>query len=170
MRTMNPLAHAALLAAVLATAGCTAVAAGIAGGALLGIGGYAISDSSQRTVSAPIEEVEAAARDALAELDVTVVDDGACRTGNMITRRDLGACLVGDRVIPVDIVLERLSDQMTSVQVSARSGWFRPEQGTAEEILNRIVNAAEQRGLEPESTAYSSPPNTERASLLGKNR
>lgn len=79
----------------------------------------------------------------LTTLDVVNVERN--QSDGSTTACHFEACLAGDKVTSVDVVLERLSDKMTRVSVTARKGWASPQLETAGEILASIVAAARRR-------------------------
>jgi len=143
MRVNRIVAHLLLAAAAALTVGCWSVAAGVTGGALLGAGAHAVDDSSQKVVAMPLGQIEAVTRAALAGLDVDVVNVSRTTSEGADTGCRFEACLIGEDVIPVDVILEGLSGGMTKVTVIASRGWAKPEPETAEEILARIVKTAD---------------------------
>jgi len=134
--------HIVFAVSVLASAGCSSVAASVAGGGLLGLGVHSFQKASERTVDLPLEQVEIATRRALAELDIQLVDVRKRRCDKTVTRCDLEACLVGYDLIPLDVELERLTKKMTKVRVTAKRHCLAPEQETADEVLAHIIRAA----------------------------
>ncbi|MFH1731836.1 MAG: hypothetical protein ABIF82_09325 [Planctomycetota bacterium] len=141
MRERTIMVHLFMAGLAFASAGCWSVAASITGGALLGVGMYAARDTAEEVVPLPLNVMEELARDTLKTLDVDVVNVEHNQSDGSTTACHFEACLVGDKVTSVDVVLERLSDKMTSVSVTARRGWASPQLETAGEILARIVAA-----------------------------
>ena len=133
-----------VLAAVAATcAGCWSVAASVAGGTLLGVGSYAASDTSRAIVRLPLDRTEALTRKILAELDIDIAEVARKKCEGVDTKCHFEAGLLGEEVIPIDVTLERLSRALTRVTVTVSRGVLKPELETAEEILARIVRAAD---------------------------
>ena len=133
--------HVGIILVGITSAGCWSVAASVGGGALLGVGIYAARDTAEEVVPLPLNVMEKLARDTLKTLDVDVVNVEHNQSDDSTTACHFEACLVGDKVTSVDVVLERLSDKMTRVSVTARRGWASPQLETAGEILARIVAA-----------------------------
>lgn len=141
MRERTIMMHLFMAGFAFASAGCWSVAASVGGGALLGLGIYAARDTAEEVVPLPLNLVEELARDALKTLDVDVVDVEHNQSDDNTTMCHFEACLVGDELTSLDVVLERLSDKMTRVSVTARRGWASPQLETAGEILACIVAA-----------------------------
>lgn len=139
MREDRVLAHLLLVAVVPLLAGCWSVAASATGGALLGVGTHAVSDTSQAVLSLSFGRTEILTRKTLAALAVDIVDVTRKKREGTDTKCHFEAGLSGEDVILVDVLIERLSSALTRVTVTASRGWLKPERETAEEILARIV-------------------------------
>ncbi len=122
--------------------GCTTVAGGLAGGALLSASEHVATDGSQDVISLPIDLVERAARSAMSALGVDIVSEKPTREAGEIVRWDFEAAIVGDEIINVDVGLDRIKSNMTRVRVRARRGLLSPDLTTATMIVDRIVRAA----------------------------
>lgn len=126
-----------------ASGGCATVAATAVGQGLFVAGAYCLQPTTHDTITVPIRRAEKAAREALKELDVTLVDVKWSRVEGELTRCRLEACLIGDEFIPVDVTLEKLSSAITKVEVAVQRDWLTLDRETAEEILLRIIQFAE---------------------------
>jgi len=142
MRANNVLAHLLLVAFVIVLAGCSSVAASVAGGTLLGVGAHAVDDTSHTILALPLDRTEVLTRKTLAALDIDIADVDRKKLEGTGTKCRFEAGLLGDGMISVDVILERLSSTLTRVTVTASRGALKPDLETAEKILTRIVRAA----------------------------
>lgn len=135
---------AVLLLCVLST-GCVGVAAGVAGGTLLAVTRHAFDDSSERTLPTDLPETEAITRSVLDAYGIHVLEVRPSRDDGQITGWTFEGGSVGTKVVSIDVVLAKVSDDLTRVRVSASTGWLSPDFETAEAIVVRISRNANRK-------------------------
>jgi hypothetical protein len=141
--------HIGLVFGLLAAAGCGSVAGSVAGGTAVAYGSHLFHNSCEETVLLPLADARRAAREALRDLRVDVLGVKPKGEGAACTGVDIEGCLLGEELIAVDVVLERLGSRMTRVEVRAGRGWHRPEPELAGAVLKQIVDRAAARGPVP---------------------
>lgn len=131
---------------VALSSGCATVAGGLAGGALLTVGDQVITDGSQDVLSFSMSQTERAARAAMSQLGVDILNEKPTRNEGEVVRWNFEAAIVGDEVINVNITLERVTASMTRVRVRARRDPLSPDVATAAMIVDRIARTARAAG------------------------
>jgi hypothetical protein len=132
---------AILLLCVLST-GCVGVAAGVAGGTVLAVTRHALDDTAERTLPTDLSQAEAITRSVLDAHDVRVIEVRPSREDGQITGWTFEGGTVGAEVVSIDVVLAKVSDDLTRVRVTATTGWLSPDFETAEAIVERISRQA----------------------------
>jgi hypothetical protein len=122
-----------LLSSTLLLSGCDPVSmtlmsigAGVATGTSVS---YTMDGYAYRTFSAPLPEVENAARTALNRMGIKVAASSKTEQGRALLAR------TGDR--DIEIELERVSPRTTRIRTVAKQGVFFKDRATATEIINQ---------------------------------
>jgi len=134
---------------IAACAGCTGLAGGLAGGALLSAGGYFFDDTAEELAVAGLEATRAAARAVLREADVSLLGARPERESDRVTRWDLEAAAVAEDLVAIDIALTEVTTETTRVRVEARSGPFSPDPAMARALAQRIAARAGRAAAPP---------------------
>ena len=142
MCTRVLLNHSPIILVCLALTGCWSVAASVTGGSLLGIEAYLLHRSADETVTLSMADTERATRRALDELGVCILKATPTVRGPFVTRWDFDAGVVGDDVTSIDIILKRVSRDLTDISVTATTGPLCPGAATAQSVLDRILKVA----------------------------
>ena len=120
------------------TAGCSSVAAGLACGVLLATGDHVIKDTS--------EEIT---RQVFRELSLHVLEETPTRQDDgRLTRWNFEAGVAIGEVVSVDVVLEKVSKNLTRITVEATKGWLRPDLATAQAVIMEISIGANRKAAQ----------------------
>jgi len=123
------------------TAGCSSVAAGLACGVLLATGDHVIKDTAVETVAVPISEAD--------ELSLHVLEETPTRQDNgRLTRWSFEVGVMAEELVSVDVVLEKVSKNLTRVTVEATKGWLRPDLATAQTVITEISIGANRKAAQ----------------------
>lgn len=140
--TRRILLMTAVVAGGLALQGC----AGEVGLTMLGIGGgtaanvgveHTLNGIAYKTFTAPVDQVHAASRRALADMSVKVTDDTKTENGRQVT------ATAAEREI--EIRFERLTPRMTRMRVVASENVLFKDSATATEIILQTADRLENR-------------------------
>jgi uncharacterized protein DUF3568 len=130
-KSMAPAKWALALALVLPTTGCLAAAAAAAAGA--GAGVYLTTRGAESMIESPIDQVAARSRAVMNEEGI-VPDASSTEKGG--DKREFKG-KKGD--LDVTIEMERKSDKVTRVEVTARKNLAEWDKEYAQQVLQRIV-------------------------------
>ena len=130
-------------------AGCSSVAAGLACGVLLATGDHMIKDTAVETVALPISEAEEITRQVFRELSLHVLEETPTRQDDgRLTRWNFEAGVAIGEVVSVDVVLEKVSKNLTRITVEATKGWLRPDLATAQAVIMEISIGANRKAAQ----------------------
>lgn len=140
--TRKTLLISALMAASLGLQGCAGgvglTMLGIGGGTAAGVGvEHTLNGIAYKTFGAPVDQVHAANRKALADMSVRITEDSRTEAGRVIK------AAAADREI--EIQFERLTPRMTRMRVVANEGALFKDSATATEIILQTVDRLETR-------------------------
>lgn len=140
--TRKTLLISALMAASLGLQGCAGgvglTMLGIGGGTAAGVGvEHTLNGIAYKTFGAPVDQVHAANRKALADMSVRVTEDSKTEAGRVVK------ATAADREI--EIQFERLTPRMTRMRVVANEGALFKDSATATEIILQTVDRLETR-------------------------
>ncbi|MFO7899245.1 MAG: hypothetical protein R6V58_09310 [Planctomycetota bacterium] len=131
-----------LLASSLQAGGCATVAAGVASGAILSAGTDAFDNTSRATVPAPMADAARATRRALGAFNLCILGEDVEREDGDVSRWEFETAVAGDdEVISVDVILDRVTSNVTRVRVTASRGPCSPDLATARAIVARISDS-----------------------------
>ena len=140
-------------------AGCSSVAAGLACGVLLAAGDHTIKDTAVETVALPISDAERITRQVLRELSLHVLDETPTRQDDgRLVRWDFEAGVMAEELVSVDVVLERVSKNLTRITVEANKGWLSPDLTTAQAVMTEISIGANRLAAQARPIRTNFPP------------
>lgn len=146
------------VAASAGLCGCWSVAATVAGGAMLATGAYVLDDSAEQVLPIPMAEAESVVRGSLAQLDILIAEAKPSYSNGAVSRWVFYAAAVGDEVVPVDVTLSQVSQEMTRVTVKVRGSDLMPDMEMASTVVARIRAEARERALAPRTAPRGTLP------------
>jgi hypothetical protein len=135
----------AVIGLCVVSSGCVEMVGAMAGGGMLGVTAYLLDKQAQETLSINITDAEMITRRTYSEFGMTITKADPTRDSRDdrdVRRWTFEGGSVGDRVVMVDVVVSKISRDVTQVTVEADKGSLKPDHATAEAFMAEIRKSA----------------------------